>query len=402
MLDKAQRLLAAVGPQRGAAVHGDGRDGGGGAARGAGPPHHPYGGRPAGRGRAGDRDRRGAARRSRRGRSAIPKRSAFRRCAGASRAPMPNGTVSTSIRRASSSPPARRPDSFWRFSPLSRRAIASPWRCRAIRPIAISSPRSAASRSWIETDAQTRWSITGEALLAQHRARPLKGVIVGSPANPTGTMMTRAGARRADPVRRRCRHRCHLGRDLSRPRLCLRRRERRAPVGRRHRHQFVLQIFLHDRMADRLDGGAAVAGARGRAVAAESRDLGADAVADRRRSGVRRAAPSWTRSSTATRRTGAFCSRDCRAPGSIHFCRSTARSISMPTFRASRPTVSPSPRACWRRRASRRRPASISIRCAAGISCACATPARADEMHEAVERIGGWLKDGPGSNRVKA
>jgi aspartate/methionine/tyrosine aminotransferase len=43
---------------------------------------------------------------------------------------------------------------------------------------------------WIETNAQTRWSITCESLLALHRARPLKGVIVGSPANPTGTMMT--------------------------------------------------------------------------------------------------------------------------------------------------------------------------------------------------------------------
>ncbi len=42
----------------------------------------------------------------------------------------------------------------------------------------------------IETGADTRWSITGEALLAKHRAQPLKGVIVGSPANPTGTMMT--------------------------------------------------------------------------------------------------------------------------------------------------------------------------------------------------------------------
>jgi len=43
---------------------------------------------------------------------------------------------------------------------------------------------------WIETTAQTRWSITSAALMAQHRARPLKGVIVGSPSNPTGTMMT--------------------------------------------------------------------------------------------------------------------------------------------------------------------------------------------------------------------
>jgi aspartate/methionine/tyrosine aminotransferase len=43
---------------------------------------------------------------------------------------------------------------------------------------------------WIETNVQTRWSITCESLLAMHRTRPLKGVIVGSPANPTGTMMT--------------------------------------------------------------------------------------------------------------------------------------------------------------------------------------------------------------------
>jgi aspartate/methionine/tyrosine aminotransferase len=42
----------------------------------------------------------------------------------------------------------------------------------------------------IETTAQTRWSITSAALMAAHRSRPLKGVIVGSPANPTGTMMT--------------------------------------------------------------------------------------------------------------------------------------------------------------------------------------------------------------------
>jgi aspartate/methionine/tyrosine aminotransferase len=43
---------------------------------------------------------------------------------------------------------------------------------------------------WIETNAQTRWSITSDNLIARHRAQPLKGVIVASPANPTGTMMT--------------------------------------------------------------------------------------------------------------------------------------------------------------------------------------------------------------------
>jgi len=41
----------------------------------------------------------------------------------------------------------------------------------------------------IETAAQTRWSITSDALVAQHRARPLQGLVVASPANPTGTMM---------------------------------------------------------------------------------------------------------------------------------------------------------------------------------------------------------------------
>jgi len=44
----------------------------------------------------------------------------------------------------------------------------------------------------IETNADTRWAITVEALMAVHRRTPLKGVLVASPANPTGTMMTAA------------------------------------------------------------------------------------------------------------------------------------------------------------------------------------------------------------------
>src|SRR6201997_1858978 len=43
----------------------------------------------------------------------------------------------------------------------------------------------------IETANETRHALTGEALLAAHRKAPLKGVLVGSPANPTGTMMSR-------------------------------------------------------------------------------------------------------------------------------------------------------------------------------------------------------------------
>jgi aspartate/methionine/tyrosine aminotransferase len=41
----------------------------------------------------------------------------------------------------------------------------------------------------IEISEATGWSITIEALLEAHRRSPLKGVLVASPANPTGTMM---------------------------------------------------------------------------------------------------------------------------------------------------------------------------------------------------------------------
>src|SRR6202171_1753166 len=43
----------------------------------------------------------------------------------------------------------------------------------------------------IETTQATRWAITPEMLLAAHRKAPLKGVLIASPANPTGTMMSR-------------------------------------------------------------------------------------------------------------------------------------------------------------------------------------------------------------------
>jgi len=47
----------------------------------------------------------------------------------------------------------------------------------------------------IETGEETRWAITPQALLEAHRAKPLKGLILASPANPTGTMMTAAALR---------------------------------------------------------------------------------------------------------------------------------------------------------------------------------------------------------------
>jgi aspartate/methionine/tyrosine aminotransferase len=43
----------------------------------------------------------------------------------------------------------------------------------------------------IEVTGETRHALSAEALLAEHRKKPLQGVLVASPANPTGTMMTR-------------------------------------------------------------------------------------------------------------------------------------------------------------------------------------------------------------------
>src|SRR6266702_4262735 len=47
----------------------------------------------------------------------------------------------------------------------------------------------------IETTQATRWAITPETLIAVHRQTPLQGLLVASPANPTGTMMTAAALR---------------------------------------------------------------------------------------------------------------------------------------------------------------------------------------------------------------
>jgi aspartate/methionine/tyrosine aminotransferase len=41
----------------------------------------------------------------------------------------------------------------------------------------------------IETSAETRWALSAKALIAAHQHAPLKGVVIASPANPTGTMM---------------------------------------------------------------------------------------------------------------------------------------------------------------------------------------------------------------------
>src|SRR5690348_12335798 len=42
----------------------------------------------------------------------------------------------------------------------------------------------------IDTGPETRWALSPQALIAAHRKTPLKGLLVASPANPTGTMMS--------------------------------------------------------------------------------------------------------------------------------------------------------------------------------------------------------------------
>ena len=41
----------------------------------------------------------------------------------------------------------------------------------------------------IATSAETRWALTAKSLIAEHKRKPLQGVVIASPANPTGTMM---------------------------------------------------------------------------------------------------------------------------------------------------------------------------------------------------------------------
>ena len=108
----------------------------------------------------------------------------------------------------------------------------------------------------IETTAETRWAITGDMLKAAHARTPLAGILVASPANPTGTMMTpQALGELIDTAHglgiRVISDEIYHGLDYAM------KAETAARLSeQRRRHQFVLEILLHDRLADRLDGGA--------------------------------------------------------------------------------------------------------------------------------------------------
>ncbi len=123
---------------------------------------------------------------------AIPRRWALLRCGGASRAPIPNGTAldidPERIVVTTGSSAGFMLAFLAAFEAGDRVAVALP----GYPPYRHILTALGCEPVLIETSAATRWSMTSESLLAQHRCAPLKGVVVGSPANPTGTMMTAA------------------------------------------------------------------------------------------------------------------------------------------------------------------------------------------------------------------
>jgi len=91
-------------------------------------------------------------------------------------------------------------------------------RCPAIRRTG-NSHRARLRAVLIETSSETRHALTAKALLAAHRKTPLKGVLVGSPANPTGTMMSREALTGLMAAAESAGNPIHFRRDLSRARL---------------------------------------------------------------------------------------------------------------------------------------------------------------------------------------
>jgi aspartate/methionine/tyrosine aminotransferase len=170
----------AVSAQRCSPVHGHGRDGGGGAHRGSGRSRHPHGGRPAGGSAARERHR-GRLRYTEslgiatlRARIARHYEESYGVAIDPARVVVTTGSSAGFILAF-----------LALFEPGDRVAVAlpgyPPYRhilsALGCEPVAI------------ETTQATRWALTPEMLMAAHRKTPLKGVLVASPANPTGTMM---------------------------------------------------------------------------------------------------------------------------------------------------------------------------------------------------------------------
>ena len=113
------------------------------------------------------------------------------------------------------------------------------------------------------------------------------------------------GAHRPDQCGGRRGHPLHFRRDLSWPRLCVSGGDGGRAFAACARDQLVLEIFLHDRLAGRLDGGAGAAGAADRTAAAEPRRSRCRRCRRSRPKRHSKAAKRWKRSSAAIRRTAA-------------------------------------------------------------------------------------------------
>ena len=138
----------------------------------------------------------------------------------------PTASTSTAQRRGHDRLVRRR--SSTRSSPRSTPATPWRWPGPATRPTATCWPRSAAACSSCRADRDTRFQPTVAQLDAL--AEPPAGLVLASPANPTGTMVDAGRARRADALVRRARHPADQRRDL--PRHHLRPSRRVAPGGR--------------------------------------------------------------------------------------------------------------------------------------------------------------------------
>ncbi len=157
----------------------------------------------------------------------------------------------------------------------------------------------------IETSSETRHALTGEALLAAHRAKPLRGVLVGSPANPTGTMMSREALTNLMAAAESAGIRFISDEIYHGPRLCV----SAVTAAELSPHALVinsfLEIFLHDRLAGRLDGRAGAAGAADRTGCSRTCRFQFRRCRSSRPKPPSKAARRWRRSSAATRRTAA-------------------------------------------------------------------------------------------------
>ena len=227
----------------------------------------------------------------------------------------------------------------------------------------------------IETSSKNCHALTGDALLSVHRKTPLKGVLVGSPANPTGTMMSREALTRLMTAAesegiRFISDEIYHGLDYAFPAITAAELSPRALVINSFSKYFCMTgwrvgwMVVPEQLVrpiERLQQNLSISVPMLSQIAAEAAFAGREEMETVKRgyeenrqiliAGLPRAGLSVS-------------------------CLRMARSTSMPTFRNSRQTAMISHAICWSRPTLPRRPVSISIQCAAARSCDSPTPVR--------------------------